>query len=90
MSECRRKSSTDFNSKDLHQQNHGFVNKFVADVKKLYIYEPNKIKWMNEKPKSRRAYEPTEVNAKFFIDFLSYIIKRLVLKTRTRRKVNEK
>lgn len=66
MSECRRKStqsSDEFlnNSKDQKVHFRGFVNKLVADVKKLYVYEPNQIKWMNEKPKHRKAYEPTEV-----------------------------
>lgn len=39
----------------------GFVDKIVADVKKLCSYEPSQIKWMNEKPRCHKAYEPTEV-----------------------------
>ena len=66
MDELRRKSthsSNEFlnNSKPHHEHVHGFVNKLVADIKKLYVYEPNQIKWMNEKPGHRKAYEPTEV-----------------------------
>lgn len=65
MNENRRKSthsSDEFLNSAKDQKVHGFVNKIIADVKKLYVYEPDQIKWMNEKPKHRKAYEPTEVS----------------------------
>lgn len=66
MGECRRKSSHSSSESLSHQKdhaliNHGFVSKLVNDIRKLYDYEPDKIKWMNEKPEHRKAYEPTEV-----------------------------
>lgn len=70
--ECRRKashSSSEFFNHAYRDRQHdvGFINKLVADIKKLYVYPPNeKIRWMNEKPKNRKAYEPTEVGYWFF------------------------
>lgn len=67
MNECRRKSS--HSSTESLQQNveksnslNGFLRKLTIDLKKLILYEPNQIKWMNEKPKHKKAYEPTEVS----------------------------
>lgn len=74
MSECRRKSSTHSvtESASLVKEHRltpqGFANKLYADVKKICVYEPHSVKWMNEKPKNRKAYEPTEV----IIDFLIF------------------
>lgn len=74
MSECRRKSSTHSSTESLSQaKDHrltpqGFANKLLADIKRICVYEPNSVKWMNEKPKNRKAYEPTEV----IIDFLIF------------------
>ena len=73
MTETRRKSShssteTLSQLKDHQQVNYsvsGFVNKLISDLRKLYVYQPNQIKWMNEKPKHKRAYEPTEVIYRF-------------------------
>lgn len=67
MTESRRKSchsSEEYlnNQKDHQQVPHGFINKLVSDVRKLCVYHPDQIKWMNEKPEHRKAYEPTEVN----------------------------
>lgn len=73
MTEFKRKSTQSTDeflsiSKDHeNQQVNGFVSKLVADIRKLYVYQPNQIKWMNERPKHRKAYEPTEVK---YIDFL--------------------
>jgi hypothetical protein len=69
MSESRRKSSHSSSEalsqlKDNQQVKHhhsGFVNKLISDLRKLYVYQPEQIKWMNEKPKHKKAYEPTEV-----------------------------
>lgn len=75
MSECRRKSSTHSSTESLSQaKDHrltpqGFANKLLADIKKISVYEPNSVKWMNEKPKNRKAYEPTEVIIDFLILF---------------------
>lgn len=74
MSESRRKSSAHSSTESVSQvKDHrltpqGFANKLFADVKKICVYEPHSVKWMNEKPKNRKAYEPTEV----IIDFLIF------------------
>lgn len=82
MSECRRKSSTHSSTESLSQaKDHrlspqGFANKLLADIKRICVYEPNSVKWMNEKPKNRKAYEPTEVIIDYLIfrqPFCSYI-----------------
>lgn len=70
MSESRRRSSAHHASQEqLHQPKkiHGFVNKLFADIRKLCVYQPDQIKWMNEKPKQRKAYEPTEVRLLIFL-----------------------
>lgn len=67
-----RRKSTHSSNELLNQKDHpivpsGFINKLVSDIKKLYVYQPNEsVKWMNEKPKNRKAYEPTEVFYRFF------------------------
>lgn len=72
MNECRRKSahssSESLNHLNNHTQQHGFISKLITDIRKLYIYDPCGRKWMNEKPKHRKAYEPTEVIYWFFLD----------------------
>lgn len=73
MSECRRKSSTHSSTESLSQaKDHkltpqGFANKLLADIKRISVYELHSVKWMNQRPKNRKAYEPTEV----IIDFLT-------------------
>lgn len=81
MSECCRKSTPSSDellsvAKDHQPQQiqiSGFVDKIVADVKKLCIYnEASQIKWMNEKPRAQKAYEPTEVIIIFYRSPYSY------------------
>lgn len=68
MTTIRRKSSSHSDSSPTHQhspqhhhQHEGFLIKLINDVRRLYYYETHQIKWMNEKPKPKKAYEPTEV-----------------------------
>ena len=73
MNECRRKSSHSSNESLKDAKDHhisGFANKLAADIKKLYVYETNSIKWMNERPKTKKAYEPTEVSIDIDPEFL--------------------
>lgn len=67
MTESRRKSAHSSSESLNYQKDHkqtaevrGFINKLLVDIKKVYNFHPE-IKWMNEKPKCRKAYEPTEV-----------------------------
>lgn len=39
--------------------NHGFIEKIINDVKR--IYKNDDIKFKNAKPEKSKAYEPTEV-----------------------------
>jgi hypothetical protein len=46
----------------------GFINKIVADIRKLCVYRAdNQIKWMNERPSGKSAYQPSEVRIYRFL-----------------------
>jgi len=66
-------SSSHSSNEQLHhkkQQHDGFVMKLASDIRnlyeKLYLYETDKIKWMNEPQKNNAAYKPTEVRISIF------------------------
>ncbi|CRL03457.1 CLUMA_CG016311, isoform A [Clunio marinus] len=62
MGEFRRRS-TNSSEENVTQKNHqhNFINKLLSDIRKFYDFQFNEIKWMNEKPQNRKAYEPTEI-----------------------------
>lgn len=71
MSECRKRlslSGTDDEHSKPSTPKHDpdilktFSTKLIEDCQKLYNYDTYKIKWVNEAPKTRKAYEPTEVS----------------------------
>jgi hypothetical protein len=68
MTECRKRISSAGLDGENTQPKHDpdifrtFTTKLFEDCQKLYNYDTYKIKWINEPPKARKAYEPTEVS----------------------------
>lgn len=62
-SSSRNSPILDISTKDIIIN---FKFKLQQDCSKLYNYNTHKIKWVNEKPRKRKAYEPTEVRENLF------------------------